>query len=1254
MPKEESMKKLAAFIGVAALAIAAVVWFGRDQAAQFDNSFYTDNLPYIWKNHGHVPKLKQKPNDWFYAQRALPYPTIPPGKKLAAVEATQEARRLDRDESKAIAWAQAGPTNVPGRITDIAVFPTQPNTIYAGAAAGGVFKSYDGGNSWTAIFDDVGTPSIGAIAIDPTDAATIYVGTGEANAAADTYEGTGMYKSTDSGATWTQIGLDSSYHIGRIVVDPLRPETLFVAVAGKHFGATNPDRGLYRSQDGGSTWEQILFVSDSTSCIDVAYDGITGTVLAAMWQKVRYVDIYKIYGGITSGIYRSTDHGDSFTLLTSTNGLPDPIDSCGRIGVTIEPYSGVCYALYNNLNDYELLGLYRSDDYGANWYEVNDGALDGSYGGFGWYFGQVRVAPGNPNTVFSLGVQLYRSLNGGTSWSEVTGATHVDHHAMWINPLNPSQIYDGCDGGFNASSDGGNSWTPKANMPNTQFYAISIDPLNPQRLYGGTQDNGTNRTLTGALNDWDHIFGGDGFYTLVDPRSSDVIYCEYQYGNMYKSTDGGSGWNWALSGVDYGSDRHNWSTPFALDHRNPDIVYYGSNRLWKSENGALNWEAISGDLTGGPYPDKPSYGTITTIDASRVNPQVVWVGTDDSHVQVTTNGGASWTDVSGSLPDRWVTRVVADPYDAQTALVTISGYQWSEPMPHIFRTTNTGASWTAINGDLPDVPVNDVIIDPHITDRLYAATDVGVWATDNLGGHWYPIDNGAPIEVVHDLDFHYATRKLVAGTHGRSMFMTTVDCPGVVDSDGDGIMDDCDNCPANYNPGQEDADGDLVGDACDDCTDSDGDGYGNPGVAGNTCPDDNCPYTYNPGQEDTDNDGIGDACDYRIPMWDTVSTGCTQLIVGTNGNFGHQGEWGANLDYVNFGDCEYWQGIYVYDGSPVVSYVDNGDTVASWAIFGDNRYNLVDNLKMPVPTQSEPSYQVYESGTFVNQDSTLALEKTWWAPVGNTPCNFVIQRLRVYSYDGLTHTGLAIGEATDWDIPSDDAAINTGGFHYDGLDRLVYLRGTEIDQGGCQLSTDRYGAQAWLGYYENDTCTFLTDGPHGAYTASNVTYVWPAGGFIPSEMYDNMQQSGFSADATPVDQHMVMTYFANQTITSQDTLQVYTALISIHEGDTTDLINSAQAARTWFEAELKSTCGGGCCMPPIRGNIDYNSGDDIDISDLVWLVDYMFSSGPPPPCWAEANVNGDGPDDSSGIDISDLVYLVDYMFSGGNPPVACP
>ncbi len=1245
------MKKLFLFSAVILVAAVAAYWFATDRVEKPMETAYSDLAFYIFKNRGKVPRLKQRPHDWFYQQRAYPYATIPPGKHLQAIKSAQEHRELAKSirGGQAITWTEAGPTNIPGRITDLAIHPDHPNTVYAASAAGGVFKSTNLGATWTPIFDDEGTLSVGAIAIHPDNPSILYVGTGEANSASDTYEGTGVYKTTDGGSSWTHMGLDSSYHIGRILIDPLRPETVFVAVGGRHFGSINPDRGLYRSINGGATWNQILYVSDSTSCIDVALHPTTGTMLAAMWEKVRYIDIYKIYGGITSGIYRSTDFGDSWTLLNSSNGLPDPADSISRIGVTIDPGSGTAYASYINLNTYDLLGVYKSPDLGLNWTRTNDGVLEYEFGGFGWYFGQIRVAPNNPDIVFVLGVSLWRSTNGGLSWQDVTGATHVDHHAMFIMPDDPYKVYDGTDGGVNYSTTMGSSWTVFANMANTQFYAINIDPQQPQRLYGGTQDNGTLRTLTGALGDWDHILGGDGFYTSVDPRNSNVIYAEYQWGNLRKSTDGGNSWDYAMNGIDYGGDRQNWNTPVVMDHANPDVLYYGANRLYRTANGAANWTAISNDLTGGPYPDKPTFGTITTIDASRSNPQVVYVGTDDGYVWVTPDGGSTWNQINSGLPNRWVTRVTVDPYDAGIAYVCISGYQWSDPMPHVFRTTNTGQSWTNISGNLPDAPVNDLVVDPAATSRLYVGTDVGVYETYDLGGSWTFITGGMPIANIHDLAFHIPSRTLVAGTHGRSMFKTYLECPDSTDNDGDGIANACDNCPDIWNYSQADADGDLIGDTCDQCTDSDGDGYGNPGFPVNTCPDDNCPYVYNPDQTDSDGNGVGDACDYRFAQWDTVSTTCTRLIVGTNGNFGHHGHGKVNMDYADFGDCEPWQIIYLYDGSPVVCYVEDNDTIGNWAMFGTASYNLVDDHALPESTVVTADYEVFKTGTFVTTDSTLALEKTWWAPKSPDTCQFVVQCLRIYSYDGLAHSGLTIGEAVDWDVPSDVYSLyNIGG--YSSNHKLIYLQGIESDGSGCQPNDHRFGGQSLLGFYTNDSCTLdTTSAPYGAYTADNYIYVYPNSDFVASELYENMQQSGYSADPNWTDQHAVITYFVDHTIHAEDTLYIYTAITSVMDGTVDSLYENVRKAKKWFLNHVTTWCGGTCCIPPLRGNADYDPLDAINVADLIYLVRYLFFDDPAPPCAEEGDVDADG-----GVNVADISYLVSYIFYGGSPPHACP
>lgn len=766
---------------------------------------------------------KEYPNDWFYIQRAYPGTGIPVEARL---KAAADARKMYADaavkSSRSVSWIEAGPTNIPGRITDLAVHPSQPQVIYAASAAGGVYKSVDFGATWTAVFDSTGVQSVGAIAIHPDNPNILYVGTGEANTATDSYEGTGVYKSVDAGATWTHVGLPNSYHIGRVLIDPLRPETVYVAAMGKLFGTTNPERGLYRSQDGGSNWELLLYSNDSTGCIDVAIHPSTGTLFAAMWERWRDPRERHV-GGLSSGLYRSTDWGDTWTLLP---GLPQPDTILGRIGVTVDPESETVYAFLVNDPGW-VIGVYRSLDLGNTWVKTQN--LFGLALGFGWYFGQIRVAPGNPGICYVLAIGMMKTTDSGAHYSPADAGTHVDHHALYIDPVTPDILYDGSDGGVSYSTDGGESWVTFGGMANTQFYAITIDEQNPERLYGGTQDNGTMRTLTGLTDDWDGIFGGDGFYTVVDYADPAIIYAEAQWGGLYKSPNGGIYFNRALNGMDYSNERHNWCTPFVMDPINSNVLYYGSNRLYKTLDGAENWSAISGDLTNGPDSGNLTFGTITTIDVARRDSRVIYVGTDDANVWVTTDGGGNWNNISADLPDRWVTRVAADPYAPGTAIVTFSGFKEGSNLPHIFRTTDFGQTWGNLHGNLPDAPINDVIIDPHDDSTLYIATDFGVFTTADLGQTWEPLGTGMPIVPVNDLVFHTRTRTLVAGTHGRSMYRTAIPCPDVVDSDADGYADACDNCPDDHNTDQADTDRDGIGNVCDcDCNyqnDFDEDGY---------------------------------------------------------------------------------------------------------------------------------------------------------------------------------------------------------------------------------------------------------------------------------------------------------------------------------------------------------------------------------------------------------------------------------------------
>jgi photosystem II stability/assembly factor-like uncharacterized protein len=721
------------------------------------------------EGEGEKKEEEKKPNDWFFMQRAYPLGYIPVDQYLASMRQAQRMR-AEAGAKSAVVWSEAGPTNIPGRITDLAIHPDYPNTIYAGAACGGVFKSTDNGVSWTPIFDEQGTPSIGALAIHPDNPQILYVGTGEANGSGDSYPGTGIYKSTNGGSSWTHIGLENSYHIGRIAIHPLCPETVFVAACGKLFG-TNPDRGIYKSTNGGATWEQKLFISDSTAAVDVAIDPTNPEIVyAAMWERFRRPDSRQV-GGWTSGIHKSTDGGETWYQLTS--GLPPSGPTVGRIGISVcQSSPNVIYAIYCDHPGY-FMGVYKSTDYGESWTQTNDSALEDLVSSFGWYFGNIRVDPTDPNRVFAMGVYLYRTTNGGSYWSEVGYSVHVDHHALFISPVDHNRVYLGCDGGVYLSTNGGTGWNLCTSQPSTQFYAITIDYLNPQRLYGGTQDNGTLRTLTGALNDWDHIHGGDGFYCNVDYTNANVIYAEYQWGWLRKSTNLGYNWYYVMDGID-DYDRRNWCTPVIMDPINHNTLYYGTYRLYKTTDGGGWWNAISSDLTDGGGGGSLTYGTITTIAVAPSNTQVVYVGTDDANVWVTTNGGANWTNISAGLPDRWVTRVAVDPFAESVAYATFSGHKISESLPHIYRTTNYGSNWQSISSDLPEGPINDVIVDPQNPSALYVGSDVGVYVTYDLGGSWEPLGTGLPITTVHDLTFHEPTRKLVAGTHGRSMFSCQV------------------------------------------------------------------------------------------------------------------------------------------------------------------------------------------------------------------------------------------------------------------------------------------------------------------------------------------------------------------------------------------------------------------------------------------------------------------------------------------------
>ncbi len=734
---------------------------------------------------GHEPGLA--PNQWFWTQRAYPYGDIRQEDVRVPLEQAREMKTQARQQRRlalksltsALDWEARGPVNIGGRVTDIAVHPTNADVAYAAIATGGVFKTEDGGVNWTPIFDDQAVLTVGSVAIDPLNPQTVWVGTGEANASSYSFFGMGIYRSDDGGQTWQNKGLAEGRYIARVCPDHSTPGRVFAAVTGKLFG-TGPHRGVYRTTDGGQTWENCFSLTDSTAAIDLVMDPQDSDRLyVAMWERTRGLN-YRRSGGPSSGIWRTTDGGDTWQELT--DGLPG--GSNGRIGIDVcRSQPNVLYASYCEA-DATYKGVYKSTDGGDTWSSVGGGVPSSIYSTFGWYFGTIRVDPSNPNNVFVHGVPLYRTTNGGGSWFEEGYDMHVDHHAMAFAPSQPSRVYHGCDGGLYVSNDSGDNFTKVNNQPTSQFYAIEIDNQNPQRLYGGTQDNGTWRTLTGGIDDYEHILGGDGFYTLVDPTDNDIIFAEYQYGGLRKSTNGGHWFFGSMDGVDY-DDRINWSMPVLMTPGNPDVMYLGTQRVYKSIDQGGYWTPISADLTGG---DQGSgMGTITTLAVAPSFTSTLLAGTDDGRVWKYSPLFGNWTLVSDGLPNRWVTRVAFDPNDADIMYVTFSGLRWDEDQGHVFMSTDGGGAWTDISGNLPAAPVNCILVDPDDSDRLYVGTDVGCFVTDRgTGDPWQVLGHGLPNAPVLDMKFHQGTRTLVAGTYGRSMFSLHIPMASGVD-DGDGV-----------------------------------------------------------------------------------------------------------------------------------------------------------------------------------------------------------------------------------------------------------------------------------------------------------------------------------------------------------------------------------------------------------------------------------------------------------------------------------
>jgi photosystem II stability/assembly factor-like uncharacterized protein len=792
----------------------------------------------------------------------------------------------DKEESAAkslvknVPFENIGPTIMSGRVVDLDVNPDLPSEFYVAYASGGVWHTVNNGTTFVPIMDNAPTQNVGDIAVH-WPSRTIYVGTGENNASRSSYAGIGMLKSTDNGENWIAIGLLDSHHIGRILIHPDNPEVVVVGVTG-HLYSPNEERGVYKTTDGGKSWTKKLYIDETTGIIDIRHDPNNyNTMFATSWTKDRKA--WNFSGnGSGSGIYKSTDAGDTWKLVsTETSGFPTG-EGVGRIGVAIfdentiyaihdsqfrrqdnsqkdegnrgltkEDFKGMSKEAFLALEDSKLNGflktngfqekyraenvkqmvrsgnvkpqdlatyledansllfdtpvigaeVYKSSDGGNSWKKTHKGYLDGIYFSYGYYFGHVHVSPANADHIYIYGVPILKSKDGGKSFTSINAENvHADHHALWINPSNPNHLINGNDGGVNISYDDGENWI-KNNSPSVgQFYAINFDHEKPYNVYGGLQDNGVWKGAHNAREDkawhqngqypWVAIMGGDGMQIQIDKRDSDIVYTGYQFGNYYRLNLDTEEQTYIQPKHSLGEApyRFNWQTPILLSSHNQDILYLGGNKLMRSMNQGDDWEAISPDLTKGGKKGNVAYGTITSISESPFQFGYIYVGSDDGLVHVTKNAGGSWTKISDSFPkDLWVSKVQASSHDKQRVYVTLNGYRWDDFKAYVYVSEDSGASWNSLGDGIPAAPVNVITEDPVNPNVLYLGTDNGAYVSFNQGNTWEVFVADLPHVAVHDIKVQPDYNHLLLGTHGRSIYKTNV---APLQAMKNGMMDD--------------------------------------------------------------------------------------------------------------------------------------------------------------------------------------------------------------------------------------------------------------------------------------------------------------------------------------------------------------------------------------------------------------------------------------------------------------------------------
>lgn len=700
----------------------------------------------------------------------------------------------EADLVKALQWRGIGPYRG-GRSAAVAGVPSQPFVYYFGATGGGVWKTTDGGINWEPISDGsvFGTGSVGAIAVADSDPNTIYVGMGESPIRGNVSHGDGMYKSNDAGRTWKRIGLDDTRQISRVRIHPKNPDLVYVAALG-HVWGSNDQRGVFRSKDGGKTWEKILFRSNKAGAIDLIMDpNNPNTLYAGFWEVYRKPWTLES-GGPGSGLFKSTDGGDTWTEITRNPGLPRGM--VGKVGITVSPAnSDRLWAIV----EAEDGGVFRSDNAGRTWTKVNE---ERRLRQRAWYYSRIYADTKSVDTVYVLNVQFVRSNDGGRTFSNI-GVPHGDNHDLWIAPDDPNRMVQSNDGGANVTFNGGRSWTEQ-DQATAQFYRVAIDNDFPYNVYGAQQDNSTiriaSRNTEGGIGvrDWYDVGGGESGWIAPSPKDSNIIFAG-SYGGLTTRYDHRTGQQRDINpypnnpmgaGADVLKYRFQWNFPIVFSPHDPNTIYLAANVLFKSTNEGQSWDVISPDLTrndkskqgasGGPITkDNTSveyYSTIFALMESPVQAGTIWIGTDDGLVQISRDGGKNWTNVTPptSVMPEWaqINSIEASPSDPATAYVAATMYKWDDNRPYLYRTNDYGKTWKKIVNGIPETAFTRVIReDPNKKGLLYAGTETGIYISMNNGENWQSMQFNLPVTPITDLAVHKREKELIVATQGRSFWI---------------------------------------------------------------------------------------------------------------------------------------------------------------------------------------------------------------------------------------------------------------------------------------------------------------------------------------------------------------------------------------------------------------------------------------------------------------------------------------------------